>query len=112
MPADDWCVWVTSLASAWRNARPATPTVLRELVPKSLPQTVTTKDLRCSLLAIDAVRWLDEVIVAPRFTFHSNSVFAQCNAAIQGMGIVLLPTFVASGVDGLERMGILAASRP
>ena len=56
------------------------------------------------LLAIDAVRWLDEVIVAPRFTFHSNSVFAQCNAAIQGMGIVLLPTFVASGVDGLERI--------
>jgi DNA-binding transcriptional LysR family regulator len=56
------------------------------------------------LLAIDAVRWLDEVIMTPRFSFHSNSVFAQRSAAVQGMGIVLLPTFVASGVDGLERI--------
>ena len=56
------------------------------------------------LLAIDAVRWLDEVITAPRFSFQSNSVFAQRNAALQGMGIVLLPTFVASGVDGFERI--------
>jgi DNA-binding transcriptional LysR family regulator len=56
------------------------------------------------LLAIDAVRWLDEVIVAPRMSFQSNSVFAQCNAAAQGMGIALLPTFVACGVRGLERV--------
>jgi DNA-binding transcriptional LysR family regulator len=56
------------------------------------------------LLAIDAVRWLDEVIMTPRFSFQSNSVFAQRNAALQGMGIVLLPTFVASGVAGLERI--------
>ena len=56
------------------------------------------------LLAIDAVRWLDEVIMTPRFSFQSNSVFAQRNAALQGMGIVLLPTFVASGVPGLERI--------
>jgi len=56
------------------------------------------------LLAIDAVRWLDEVIVAPRFSFRSNSVFAQRNAAVHGMGIVLLPTFVASGMVGLERI--------
>jgi DNA-binding transcriptional LysR family regulator len=56
------------------------------------------------LLAIDAVRWLDEVIVSPRMSFQSNSVFAQRNAAEQGMGIVLLPTFVASDVPGLERI--------
>jgi DNA-binding transcriptional LysR family regulator len=56
------------------------------------------------LLAIDAVRWLDEVIMTPKMSFHSNSVIAQCNAAVQGMGIVLLPTFVACGVDGLERI--------
>ena len=56
------------------------------------------------LLAIDAVRWLDEVIVSPRMVFKSNSVFAQCNAAVQGMGIVLLPTFVATGVRGLDRV--------
>src|SRR4051794_24628094 len=56
------------------------------------------------LLAIEAVRWLDEVIVAPRMSFRSNSVFAQCNAAAQGMGIVLLPTFVACDVSGLQRI--------
>jgi DNA-binding transcriptional LysR family regulator len=56
------------------------------------------------LLAIDAVRWLDEVILSPRMSFQSNSVFAQCNAAAHGMGIALLPTFVAAGVRGLERI--------
>jgi DNA-binding transcriptional LysR family regulator len=56
------------------------------------------------LLAIDAVRWLDEVIVSPRMSFQSNSVLAQCHAAADGMGIVLLPTFVATGVRGLERI--------
>jgi DNA-binding transcriptional LysR family regulator len=56
------------------------------------------------LLAIHAVRWLDEVIAEPKMSFHSNSIIAQCNAAVAGMGIVLLPTFVAAGVAGLQRI--------
>ena len=56
------------------------------------------------LLAINAVRWLDEVVTAPVMSFHSNSVFAQCNAAVSGLGIALLPTFVGEGVPGLERL--------
>jgi len=56
------------------------------------------------LLAINAVRWLDEVVTAPVMSFHSNSVFAQCNAAVSGLGIALLPTFVGEGVSGLERL--------
>ena len=56
------------------------------------------------LLSINAVRWLDEVVAAPKMSFHSNSVIAQCNAAVGGMGIVLLPTFVATGVSGLQRI--------
>ena len=56
------------------------------------------------LLSINAVRWLDEVVSAPKMSFHSNSVIAQCSAAVCGMGIVLLPTFVASGVAGLQRI--------
>ena len=56
------------------------------------------------LLAINAVRWLDEVVTAPTMSFHSNSVIAQCNAAVAGQGIVLLPTFVAYGVPGLQRI--------
>jgi DNA-binding transcriptional LysR family regulator len=56
------------------------------------------------LLAIHAVRWLDEVIAKPTMSFHSNSIIAQCNAAVAGIGIVLLPTFVAAGVAGLQRI--------
>jgi DNA-binding transcriptional LysR family regulator len=56
------------------------------------------------LLAINAVRWLDEVVAAPTISFHSNSVIAQCNAAVSGLGIALLPTFVAVGVAGLQRI--------
>src|SRR5882724_7333067 len=37
-------------------------------------------------------------------SFHSNSIIAQCNAAVSGLGIVLLPTFVAAGVAGLVRI--------
>lgn len=56
------------------------------------------------LLAIDAVRWLDEAIAEPKISFHSNSIIAQCAAAAGGMGIVMLPTFVAAGIDGLVRV--------
>jgi len=56
------------------------------------------------LLTIDAVRWLDDVVENPRMVFYSNSILAQCNAAIGGLGIVMLPTFVASGVHGLQRL--------
>lgn len=56
------------------------------------------------LLAIHAVRWLDEVVLNPRMSFQSNSILAQRNAAAEGMGIVLLPTFVAAGVSGLQRV--------
>ena len=56
------------------------------------------------LLTIDAVRWLDDVVENPRMVFYSNSILAQCNAAIGGLGIVMLPTFVASGVQGLQRL--------
>ena len=56
------------------------------------------------LLTIDAVRWLDDLVPHPRMVFHSNSILAQCNAAVDGLGIVMLPTFVAYGVGGLQRL--------
>ena len=56
------------------------------------------------LLTIDAVRWLDDLVENPNMVFHSNSILAQCNAAIGGLGIVMLPTFVASGAHGLQRL--------
>ena len=36
------------------------------------------------LLAIDAVRWLDDLIKSPKVSFYSNSILAQCNAATAG----------------------------
>jgi DNA-binding transcriptional LysR family regulator len=56
------------------------------------------------LLAIHAVRWLDEVITAPRMSFYSNSVLAQSNAAAGGLGIVMLPTFVGAYAPDLQRI--------
>lgn len=49
------------------------------------------------LVAIDAVRWLADVIKAPQIAFHSNSMIAQHHAATAGIGIVLLPFFAAHG---------------
>jgi len=56
------------------------------------------------LLAIHAVRWLDELIAAPKMSFTSNSILAQSNAAASGLGIVLLPTFVGAHISGLQRV--------
>ena len=56
------------------------------------------------LLAIDAVRWLHDAVQSPRVGFRSNSIIAQCNAAVAGAGIVMLPTFVGTGVEGLIRL--------
>lgn len=56
------------------------------------------------LLAINAVKWLDDVISAPKMSFHSNSIIAQCSAAVSGLGIALLPTFVGTGVAELQRI--------
>jgi DNA-binding transcriptional LysR family regulator len=50
------------------------------------------------------VRWLDELVSEPQMSFKSNSILAQCNAAVSGLGIVLLPTFVAAGVKELQRI--------
>lgn len=56
------------------------------------------------LLVIDAVRWLDDVIKDANVVFWSNSVIAQCNAAMAGVGLALLPTFVTAEIDGFDRV--------
>jgi len=48
------------------------------------------------LVAIDAVRWLGDVIKNPHIVFHSNSMIAQHQAAVAGLGLVLLPSFAAA----------------
>jgi DNA-binding transcriptional LysR family regulator len=48
------------------------------------------------LVLVDQVRWLAEIISQPRTAFRSTSLVAQYNAALTGMGIALLPSFVAA----------------
>ncbi len=45
------------------------------------------------LVQLDAVRWLDELVVRPQMRFQSNSMLAQMTAAASGLGLVLLPKF-------------------
>ena len=56
------------------------------------------------LVAIDAVRYLRDVIDTPRVVFHSNSMIAQQHAAIGGLGLVMLPLFAAAGERRLHRI--------
>lgn len=56
------------------------------------------------MVVINAVRWLDDVVADPNVVFHSNSIIAQCSAALDGLGIVMLPTFCGSEVPGLIRV--------
>ncbi len=58
------------------------------------------------LVAIDAVRYLGEVIANPTVVFHSNSMIAQQQAAIGGVGVVMLPAFAAAGERRLQRIVI------
>lgn len=56
------------------------------------------------LVAIDAVRWLHDVVPHPRVVFHSNSMIAQMNAAAAGVGLVLLPCFAGDVDSRLTRL--------
>lgn len=56
------------------------------------------------LVVINAVRWLDDVVMNPNVVFHSNSIIAQTSAAVDGLGIVMLPTFCGSDVQELVRV--------
>jgi DNA-binding transcriptional LysR family regulator len=48
------------------------------------------------LVQIPAVRWLHDVIPHPQVVFRSSSMMAQQNAAVAGVGLVVLPSFTAA----------------
>lgn len=54
------------------------------------------------LIQIDAVRWLDEIVVNPQISFYSNSMLAQMAAAASGAGLALLPRFAVEKEDTLR----------
>jgi DNA-binding transcriptional LysR family regulator len=49
-------------------------------------------------------RWLDEVAPARRIVYRSNSTTALLAAARQGLGVVLLPCYIADADPGLRRL--------
>jgi DNA-binding transcriptional LysR family regulator len=54
------------------------------------------------LIQLDTVRWLDEIVTRPRLAFQSSSMIAQLFAAVDGAGIVMLPSF-----SRVERFGLV-----
>ncbi|WP_238123026.1 MULTISPECIES: LysR family transcriptional regulator [unclassified Xanthobacter] len=56
------------------------------------------------LIHIDPVRWLDDVINAPRIAVTSSSMIAQMGCAVGGMGLVLLPYFAVEQETRLLRV--------
>jgi DNA-binding transcriptional LysR family regulator len=48
------------------------------------------------------VRWLADVIASPNTVFTSNSAIAQYHAAVAGVGIALLPSFLAARDERLK----------
>lgn len=48
------------------------------------------------LVQISAVRWLSDIIRRPNVVFRSSSLVAQYHAALAGVGIAMLPSFVAA----------------
>lgn len=56
------------------------------------------------LVQISAVRWLSDMIQEPPADFRSTSLVAQYHAAAAGLGIAMLPTFVAGRDKRLVRV--------
>ena len=56
------------------------------------------------LIAISAVRWLSDVVRDIDARFRSTSLVAQYHAAAAGLGIAMLPTFVAGTDQRLKRI--------
>lgn len=53
------------------------------------------------LIQVDCVRWLDDIAPERHTVFHSNSMIAQKQAAVGGLGLVLLPGFAVNAHDDL-----------
>lgn len=56
------------------------------------------------LIQIQAVRWMSDVVVPRNVVFRSSSLIAQYTSALQGLGIAMLPTFMASHDPDLKRV--------
>lgn len=85
----------------------ATPAYLRE---RGVPETIDDLkrhrliDYIDELVQISSVRWLSDMIQEPPADFRSTSLVAQYHATASGLGISMLPTFVAARDERLVRV--------
>ena len=56
------------------------------------------------MVTIESVRWLEEIVPEPNVVFATNSIISQTNAAISGVGLVVLPAFVGGETSSLFRV--------
>jgi len=56
------------------------------------------------LVQISAVRWLSDILRRPNVIFRSSSLVAQYHATLSGLGIAMLPSFVAGRDHRLRRV--------
>lgn len=85
----------------------ATPGYLKERgIPKSMNDLKDHRliDYIDELVQISAVRWFSDVMHNPPAEFRSTSLVAQYHACASGMGIAMLPTFVAGHDPSLVRV--------
>ena len=79
-------------------ARRGMPTTMEELREHDFVDYID------ELIAISAVRWLSDVYRDADARFRSTSLVAQYYASAAGMGIAMLPTFVAGSDKRLRRI--------
>ena len=79
---------------------------IMKVVPESIDDLKAHRliDYIDELVQISAVRWLSDMIQEPTAEFRSTSLVAQYQAAAGGLGIAMLPTFVACRDKNLVRV--------
>jgi len=53
---------------------------------------------------IPSARWLEDIVEHPKIGFRATSMFSQMNAAQQGLGIVMLPSYAQAESSGLRKI--------
>lgn len=93
----------------------ASPDYLEEFGTPEVPDDLEHHrfiDYIDELVVISAVRWLSDVQRRQETVFRSTSLVAQYHAAVGGMGVAMLPTFIAASDPRLvpilpEQIGVL-----
>lgn len=95
---------VAQKAGTYRLKLYGSSTYLRSFPPIQTPADLTNMDFIWyieDLLEYEELQLLDKTFKNPRVVFRSTNVMAQANAAINSIGLALLPCFVADRIPEL-----------